>query len=646
MSVRKNATGTFWEGGPIKLRESILTREVNTNKNLLDTFTKDLRDRIQDTKIELDRTIQSIGIENSSDLLDLEQSQLEVADLEGLVNEDMNKVQANDFEQKLREAYKLQRQAAKYIVDLKSKYKEVQAKSKALAAQAQDSNKSVLNALADAGSSTNALEVQFNRDQANRLRMAKMVAINPPPKYENSEGFGTAAGMLVFFNEDLEEYFDDMVIIDKAEKCRFIIKTFGKKSSEYKSTIRRFFEQEVGVNLILNTSVTMRVIYKEIVCFVFATRPKGHIGVRKEGESLTNYLHRWFIMMDYCGTAQNAQGSKIIRKIFEKPETLKCDAKVIREFKREYFVRHANEESISKEKLLGFAQRLDMLYSKVNALGTNFVSSVEYVSKNSSETESQEKSQADMQAGPTSLQKILRKIEQLSEQGSRNDSDNLNWRTNNPQRGNGGTYRNFKSYGRFSQGRNTYDHKQRNTAKMSDKECWHCGENGHIRANCRQRQNNSKDRKITHFGRPDQRAQGTKAFTVDSESVCMKAKGNDVREYVQTTIVPGSSEQSLLDTGASLDAICPKLLTEYGIADKIKTEQERFVKLADETLVKIDGTIDIKVNVNGTEYQVNFTVMPNIKPKIIYGTPFLAATGILDEFRSSVSKRLEIESKN
>ena len=126
----------------------------------------------------------------------------------------------------------------------------------------------------------------------------------------------------------------------------------------------------------------------------------------------------------------------------------------------------------------------------------------------------------------------------------------------------------------------------------------------------------------------------------------MKAKGNDVREYVQTTIVPGSSEQSLLDTGASLDAICPKLLTEYGIADKIKTEQERFVKLADETLVKIDGTIDIKVNVNGTEYQVNFTVMPNIKPKIIYGTPFLAATGILDEFRSSVSKRLEIESKN
>ena len=136
-----------------------------------------------------------------------------------------------------------------------------------------------------------------------------------------------------------------------------------------------------------------------------------------------------------------------------------------------------------------------------------------------------------------------------------------------------------------------------------------------------------------------------KAFTVDTESLCIMGKGTDMREYIETTIVPGSSERSLLDTGASVDAICPKLLAEYGIADQVKTEQSRFIELADKSLVKTEGTIDIKVNVNGTDHSVKFTVMPDIKPKIIYGTPFLAATGILDEFRNTVRQRFP-QSKN
>ena len=60
-----------------------------------------------------------------------------------------------------------------------------------------------------------------------------------------------------------------------------------------------------------------------------------------------------------------------------------------------------------------------------------------------------------------------------------------------------------------------------------------------------------------------------KSFTVEPESICAMRNGNDIREYVDTTVVPGTSERSLLDTGAGTNAISAQLIAEYGLTDQI-----------------------------------------------------------------------------
>ena len=123
----------------------------------------------------------------------------------------------------------------------------------------------------------------------------------------------------------------------------------------------------------------------------------------------------------------------------------------------------------------------------------------------------------------------------------------------------------------------------------------------------------------------------------------------DMREYVNTKLSENVTERAMLDTGATVDAICPDLVKQLGLSNDIQTEQSRFIELADKSLVKIEGTIEKEVIVKNKPYKVKFTVMPGIKPKIIYGTPFLQATGILDEFKKSVQDKFsnpQSQSKN
>ena len=112
-----------------------------------------------------------------------------------------------------------------------------------------------------------------------------------------------------------------------------------------------------------------------------------------------------------------------------------------------------------------------------------------------------------------------------------------------------------------------------------------------------------------------------------------------MREYIDTEVVPGNTIKSLLDTGASVDAICPKLVAECGLSGEIENTESRFIELADKSLVKVEGFITMKVNVKGKDYSVKYTVMPGIKPEIIYGMPFLQQTGILNDFQQAVKSR-------
>ena len=112
--------------------------------------------------------------------------------------------------------------------------------------------------------------------------------------------------------------------------------------------------------------------------------------------------------------------------------------------------------------------------------------------------------------------------------------------------------------------------------------------------------------------------------------------GADMREYVDTAVVPGAKEKSLLDTGATMNAICSKLLAEYGLSDKVDSSKAGLIQLADGTKVKSEGSISVQVEVGGKNYHVEYKVTPNLRPRIIYGAGFLDTTGILQNFRDAV----------
>ena len=373
MTSNLNVTksGTYWEGGPVTLTESITTRKATADS--YDAFIAELREQIERTKTEFDITLAETKLNQSAAIREKKITDYEVTDIDDIVETTAAEIKEAERADKIKEFLKLQYQAASFIVELKGRIKETEDINRNLKAQVEHHN----NALIRQVTEIEKEKQRVTMNTTNRLKITKMIGSNPPPKFDDHKAFGTPNGMLAFLNEDLDEYFEDICLTDMREKCRLILKTFGQKSEDYKCTARRFFRQETVDQLIRHADVTMRIIYKELVHFVFAIKPKGDAGKRRNGESLANYLTRWFTIKDYCGIPENKQGTGVIRTIFDKPELLDCREDIIREIKAKFFVPYANDDNISKGALLGFAQRLDMLFAERNESGIHAIGSYE-----------------------------------------------------------------------------------------------------------------------------------------------------------------------------------------------------------------------------------------------------------------------------
>ena len=357
----------------MNLKEDILRLKVYVQPFL--KFTEDLRKRLNETKAELDATLNKVDLDKSNAVISKDETGEVVADLETAVQEQLNEIEEDEILPKLREALTLQYKAAQFIVTLKAKLKETNELNEQLLQKASKDHDTMLHTVDRYETENAANEERRNITMSNRIQLTELIALNPPPLFDTNSRFGSASGLLLFFNEDLEDYFSDICVEDKTEKCRLLLKIFGDKSEEYKRTTRRFFKQIEIQTLIDDPATEMRIVYKELVHYMFVEKPKGNVDVRKSSESLTNFLERWFTLKDYCGIPANKQGKSVIAGIFKNPNILNCSVEVIREFKKQFFVKHANDQNIDKAVILGFAQRLDMLFSRENELGVHALNS-------------------------------------------------------------------------------------------------------------------------------------------------------------------------------------------------------------------------------------------------------------------------------
>ena len=347
----------------------------NATTKAFDSFVFNMREAIQKTKDELDATLADARLDQSIAMRNKQISETQITDLDTIVDEKIAEIDQNEHEEKLKEFLKLQYQAASHIVELKAKMKETEEVTDVLKQQIENQSDILLHTVNNLENEKTQELKRHNITMGNRIKMTKLININPPPKFDNNTGFGTANGLLLFLNENLEEYFEDICVTHKEEKCRILMKIYDEKGQDYKYTTKRFFMQQNVHTLMMNEDVTIRMIYKELVHFIFARKPKADVGPRREGESLTNFLTRWFTMKEYCGIPTYNQSSSILKKIFERPELLRCKKEVIRELKAKFFVQYVNDEEISKELLIGYSNRLDMLYSTGNNHGIHAIAS-------------------------------------------------------------------------------------------------------------------------------------------------------------------------------------------------------------------------------------------------------------------------------
>jgi len=141
MSSNKSS-GAYWEGGPARLEESILTRKTTTNCDL-EKVMKSFRERLQEAKDDFDNTIADTDGEGTKELLGKEHSNMEINEIDQTVEKEVSQITSGDYEEKLKESYKLQYQAAEYIKKLKEKLKEREEVTKDLK-EKQDANSTAI----------------------------------------------------------------------------------------------------------------------------------------------------------------------------------------------------------------------------------------------------------------------------------------------------------------------------------------------------------------------------------------------------------------------------------------------------------------------------------------------------------------------
>ena len=201
-------------------------------------------------------------------------------------------------------------------------------------------------------------------DKQEKLELAKAIRKNPPPKFLSSQT-KDAASLIVFLNEDLEDYFSDMCVTDIISKSNLLPKLFDLKdpeSIEFQAKTKRFLKTTNVKNLIESDKVPMQEVYFNLAKYIFVTNPSESINKRQHGQSVTTYIELLWTLKEYCKEDKSVIGSKIIETICNDPSnTLNVTDEVMKDFRKELFIHTVSGKPISREDMFSTTMRLDML---------------------------------------------------------------------------------------------------------------------------------------------------------------------------------------------------------------------------------------------------------------------------------------------
>ena len=205
-----------------------------------------------------------------------------------------------------------------------------------------------------------------NKAKIEQMTLFKNIRMNPPPNFIKL-GNMTAAALLIFLNEEFEEYAYEMTFHTLTEKCQVLPKIFvGEtiKAIDFKEKTKLFLRWEVIQMRLKNGSIDTRELYNNLVQYVFGRSATADFKKRVKGQSLTVYCEKLWTLKEYCGIEKDKIGEYILKEVMEKPELFNTTKEIFYEFKKKFYIKVLTKEVINKNEVISFAGEIDLLNSE------------------------------------------------------------------------------------------------------------------------------------------------------------------------------------------------------------------------------------------------------------------------------------------
>ena len=278
----------LWSNDAVITDKSVLYRSADKSETKFQAAStrmfQQLKESVSESKTKIGSSlVQSISQISAQNTTLVEQSlETTVVDEDKKTPTQVLQGSHSDMEAAYKEAYEKlwqnEQGAIKYITDLKAQLTASNAANSTLISDINTQvNRTLDENLTEFSSSKNDLAKEMRLYQLNEQKQLQAIRQNPPPKFSTANN--TAAGLVMFLNDELEEYFLEMGVDMKRDRCRHIHKIFAN-FDEYKQTTKRFFQEEMIANIVEDNSTNIKVIYSNLVNYIFMEAPHEKMPVR------------------------------------------------------------------------------------------------------------------------------------------------------------------------------------------------------------------------------------------------------------------------------------------------------------------------------------------------------------------------------